>query len=83
MMSGQLRYRFWIEAILAALSASLFTLTLISPAWIEAGFRVDPDGGDGSVEWIISGLFLLMTLTFVVRARVEWRRARPHKPHVT
>lgn len=65
--------RFWIEAALPALTG-LFVLTLISREWMEVVFKVDPDGGDGSLEWAIVGVLFAASLTLSVMARPEWRR---------
>jgi uncharacterized membrane protein YhaH (DUF805 family) len=73
-MARRTRARFWIEVGLAALTAILFVVTLISSEWIEEVFKVDPDGGDGSLEWaIVVGLFVV-SLTLSLLARAEWRR---------
>lgn len=69
------RARFWIEAGLAALTAILFVVTLISREWIEEIFKVDPDGGDGSLEWIIVAALSATSLSLSLLARGEWRRA--------
>jgi hypothetical protein len=69
--------RFWIEAALATLTTVLFVVTLISREWIEAVFNVDPDGGDGSLEWIIVGVLFALSLIFAAMARAEWRRNAP------
>jgi hypothetical protein len=45
------RALFWIEAALAGAAGFLTVLTLFTREWIEAVFNVDPDGGDGSLEW--------------------------------
>jgi hypothetical protein len=74
-MVGKARARFWIEAALAALTAILFVVTLISSEWIEEIFKVDPDGGDGSLEWVIVAVLFAASLTLSVLARAEWRRA--------
>ncbi len=74
-MRRTVRIRFWIEAALASLTAVLFVLTLISREWIEWLFGVDPDAGDGSLEWAIVGVLLVATVVFTWFARVEWRRA--------
>jgi hypothetical protein len=74
-MRRPVRIRFWIEAALASLTAGLSVLTLISREWIEWLFGVDPDGGDGSLEWAIVGILLLATVIFAWFARLEWRRA--------
>jgi O-antigen/teichoic acid export membrane protein len=68
------RIRFWIEAVLAVLTAALFVLTLFSREWIELVFGVDPDRGSGALEWAIVATLLLATVTLTVAARVEWRR---------
>jgi hypothetical protein len=66
--------RFGIGAALTALSAVLLVVTLFWPDWIEALFGVEPDGGDGSVEWLIVGILVMLTVFFAARTRAEWRR---------
>lgn len=79
-MTRTLRIRFWIEAALGLLTAGLFVLTLITREWIELLFGIDPDGGDGSLEWAIVAVLLVATVAFVWLARVEWRRAASQEP---
>ena len=68
---------FWIEAVAATASGMLALLTLAVPEWIEAIFGADPDGGDGSLEWlVVVGLFAVGACC-ALRARYEWRQARP------
>jgi hypothetical protein len=74
-MSRTVRIRFWIEAALALLTAGLLMLTLILREWIELLFGVDPDGGDGSLEWVIVAALLAATVVLAWLAHVEWRRA--------
>lgn len=74
-MGKRIRARFWAEAALAFLTASLFVLTLVTREWIELLFGVEPDGGDGSLEWAIVGTLFVATFTFSALARAEWRRA--------
>lgn len=76
-MRGNLavRTRFWVEAGLAALAAALMLLTLINGEWIEWLTGLDPDRGDGSLEWIVvTGCFLAFLLCGVL-ARREWLRS--------
>ena len=68
------RARFWIESVLAALTCLLAIFTLISREWVEIVFRVDPDHSSGSFEWALIGGLFVLTLTFALVARTEWRR---------
>jgi hypothetical protein len=68
-----MRKRFWIEAGLAVVSGFLLLLTLVNSEWIEASFRVDPDGGNGSLEWLIVAALLATTVAFGLLARAERR----------
>ena len=70
-----MRVRFWVESILASVTAVLFIVTLFWHEWIELLFGVEPDGGDGSLEWLIFGGLAAITVVFAVLARADWRRA--------
>jgi hypothetical protein len=76
-MAG-LRRRFWPEAGLGALSALALVVTLLWHDWIEIVFRADPDGGDGTLEWLLVALLAAATMVSLALARFEWRRA--HRP---
>jgi hypothetical protein len=67
---------FKLEAGLAGLSALLFLLTLAWRDWIEIVFGVDPDHGNGSLEWIIVALTAAAAVVFAALARAEWRRTQ-------
>jgi hypothetical protein len=69
--------RFWIEAALALLTTGLFVLALVSREWIELLFGVEPDGGDGSLEWAIVAVLAVATVVLAWLARAEWQRAAP------
>jgi hypothetical protein len=68
------RVRFWIESALVGLTTILLLVTLVSREWIEILFGVDPDDGNGSLEWAIVGLLIAFTITFILIARAEWRK---------
>lgn len=68
------RARFWIEAGLAAVAAGLAVLTLLMPDWIEAVFGIEPDEGNGTLEFAITGVAIAAAVTFALAARTEWRR---------
>jgi hypothetical protein len=74
-MPRQVRKRFWIESALAATTGILAIVTLISREWIEVLFGVDPDGGSGSLEWMIVVGLACVTVAAGVVARMEFRRA--------
>jgi hypothetical protein len=72
----KMRTRFWIESGLSAGSLFLALLTTVWRDWIEIIFRVDPDHGDGSLEWVFVGALALSTVVFSLVARREFRRTR-------
>lgn len=71
-----LRSRFWIECISASITGALSVVTLFWHDWIEGVFGVDPDKGNGSAEWLVVAILVVVTLILVFGARLEWRRAR-------
>jgi hypothetical protein len=71
------RRRFWVEAVVGGASGLLALLTLVTREWIELLFGVDPDGGDGSSEWLLVVALAVVALVLGVLARGEWRRAVP------
>jgi hypothetical protein len=66
------RVRFWIESIVASLTGVLTVVTLFWHDWIEAVSGVDPDRGNGSVEWLVVALLVVV----MAGSRPEWLRAR-------
>ena len=76
-MLRKARVRFWIEVILAIVTAALLLLTLISREWIEEVFGVEPDAGSGGLEWGIVIALAVATVAFSLLARAEWKRGVP------
>jgi len=76
-MRGQ-RTRFWIEAALATVTGLLAVLTLVWREWIEAVFHVEPDGGSGTLEWLVVGALVAVTCAFAAAARADWRQRAAH-----
>ena len=72
-----MRRRFWAEACLGAASVVLLLFTAAWPEWIEGLFGVDPDGGDGSLEWALVVALAVMAVALPMTAHREWRRAHP------
>ena len=67
--------RFWIDTILAAITAVLTIVTLISREWIELLTGWDPDHGSGALEWVIVVALATATIVFALLARAQWRQA--------
>jgi hypothetical protein len=78
-MSRTVRRRFWLESILSAASAVLFVVTLFWRDWIEILFRVEPDAGTGSLEWLIVAVTAIVAATSFILARSEWLRSGSRK----
>lgn len=73
-MTYGLRWRFFFEAGAGAITTALFLATLLHPDWIETLFRIDPDNGAGSLERLMAGGLLVMTIVLLSLARREWRK---------
>jgi len=70
------RMRVRVEALLTAVSAALFGLTLAVPDWIEEVFEVAPDAGSGETEWLLVAALLAVTVGLAALTLVEWLRLR-------
>jgi DMSO/TMAO reductase YedYZ heme-binding membrane subunit len=75
-MPSGLRYRFWLESILGSITGVVAVVSLFWHDWIEAVFGVDPDKGNGSAEWLVVLILLILTVALAIGARLEWRRAQ-------
>jgi len=75
-MRNALRWRFWLETGMATITSVLFVITLVRRDWIEVIFGVDPDNHNGTLEWLIVGALLVVTIILFTLASYEWRRAR-------
>jgi hypothetical protein len=74
-MRKRLRPAFWIESVMACLTAFLALLTLLTPDWIEVVFDIDPDSHSGSVEWGIVVVCCVATAICYALARREWLKS--------
>ena len=74
-MPSGLRRRFWLESILGSVTGIVAVITLFWHDWIETVFKIDPDSGNGSAEWLTVLVLLFATVTLALGARHEWRRA--------
>jgi hypothetical protein len=67
--------RWWMEYALAGVFVVLGVLTAIVPDWIEVVFEVEPDGGNGSLEWLLVLGFGLLAVVSGALARRDQRAA--------
>jgi hypothetical protein len=65
-----------IEIVLSVLLAAATILTAVWPDWIEGVLGFDPDGGNGSVEWLIVAVLAVATLVVAALARRDLRVVR-------
>ena len=58
----------------AAVAAALLgVVTLVWPRWVEHGFGLDPDKGDGTFEWLVVAALFSLSL---VCSLLAWRDRR-------
>ncbi len=65
-----------IEIVLAVVLGAATILTAVWPDWIEGLFGFDPDGGNGTVEWLIVAVLAVATLAVAALARRDLRVVR-------
>src|SRR5262245_11048677 len=70
------RRRFWLEATVAVASVATLVVTVAWHDWIEIVFGVDPDDGNGSLEWLVVASIVISGLTSSALARREWGRTQ-------
>jgi hypothetical protein len=72
MRIARIRYR--IEVALAVVAVGFAALTLITREWIELLLGVDPDKGNGALEWAIVIALFVASAALALIAR--WDRKR-------
>lgn len=73
-VSPMLRAR--IEGVIALALGALTLVTAIWPAWIEELTGWEPDGGNGSLEWLVVAILAGLALVVALLARRDLRAAR-------
>jgi|tagenome__1003787_1003787.scaffolds.fasta_scaffold20859561_3 hypothetical protein len=72
------RIRYWIEVALAVVAAGFAALTLITREWIELLLGVDPDKGNGALEWAIVIALFVASAALALIARWEQKASHRH-----
>ncbi len=75
-MRNALRWHFWLETGGATVTSIVLVITLVWRDWIEILFGIDPDNRNGTLEWLIVGALVVVTIMLFTLASYEWRRAR-------
>jgi hypothetical protein len=65
-----------IEILVSALLAAATILTAVWPDWIEGLTGFDPDGGNGSAEWLIVVVLAVITVAAIALTRHDLRVTR-------
>ena len=63
-------WEFRAEVAAGTACVVLALVTLVWREWIEAIFRVDPDNGNGSLEWLVVGVLVVLAVALCARARI-------------
>lgn len=70
------------ELGLGAACLVLLALTAAWPEWIEAVFHVDPDGGNGALEWALVAVFAISAAVCSWQARRDWHLIRAQRASI-
>jgi len=69
---------FKVKLFLSVLSGALFLVAALNPRWIEELTGLEPDGGNGDLEWVFAAAPAVVALVLGVstfRQYARWRRA--------
>jgi polyferredoxin len=72
----KLQRRLWLKTFIGAVTGVLSVVTPIWPDWIEAVSGWDPDQHDGSAEWMIVTVLLIVTVTMLAMVAREWQQLK-------
>jgi hypothetical protein len=76
---ARLARRARLELVFALISAGLTAMAAIIPVWIESLTGLEPDGGNGELEWLLAVAFGVVSIVFGVltyRTRRQLKLAR-------
>ncbi|HEY2196001.1 MAG TPA: hypothetical protein VGH76_27410 [Actinomycetospora sp.] len=73
-MRRRLHQRYRLEVVATVIAAVLALVTLVWADWIELLTGLDPDGGNGELEWLLAAAFAVVAVVCGVLARRDHRR---------
>jgi hypothetical protein len=65
-----------VELVLGLANGLLAAVTVIWHDWMELLLGVDPDRGNGTIEWSLVAVLCLFAAGLLKRARHDWTAAR-------
>jgi hypothetical protein len=68
-----------LQLVFALVSAGLAVLAALVPRWIEEVTGLEPDGGNGELEWLLPVVFGVVSIVFGVltyRSRQQLKAAQ-------
>ena len=65
-----------LETAVSVISGGLALLTVISPSWIEELTGLEPDDGNGVIEWLFVAAFAAIAVALGLLARRDYLLAR-------
>jgi hypothetical protein len=69
-----LRWRFWVELLLAGTGWGVAVVTIAMPDWFER-LGVSIDNRNGLAEWVSAAVLVVVSLASSLAVRAEWLRA--------
>jgi hypothetical protein len=76
LVEHMVRFRSWVETVMASCMAILLLVTFVCQDWIERMFGLDPDRGNGSIEWVIAAVLAVSCISFFAVAAYKCQRAQ-------
>jgi hypothetical protein len=71
-----------VEFAVAGIFLVLAGLTAFVPTWIEEVFRIEPDAGNGELEWLIVAVFGVLAVAAGLLGRRHYRLATSDSPTI-
>jgi hypothetical protein len=64
------------DSFLAAFCLLALVITAVWPDWIEKFTGLEPDNGNGALEWLFLAVLAVLFFVFALRAHKAFRSAR-------